>query len=213
MSIKQRSSVRIISGSKRGSNVFFLPAPGLRPTGDRVRETLFAWLQESVVGSRCLDMFAGSGALGFEAASRGAALVVMVESEPAVVAMLQQNAERLKFENTQVVRADATQARSYQHLGGSPVRKDNPEGGHEDCRKYVSSDGYDVVFVDPPFADKAHQAALELLVNEALLNPGAFVYVECDRRAADIVVPAGWELKRDKVAGDVRAQLYRAPFS
>jgi len=174
MSIKQRASVRIISGSKRGSKVHFLPAPGLRPTGDRVRETLFSWLQESVVGSRCLDMFAGSGALGFEAASRGAAIVVMIESQAEIVAMLQQNAERLKFENTQVVKADATQARSYQ------------------CLNHGDTVGFDIVFVDPPFADNAHQAALELLVKESLLNPGAFVYVECDRRATAAEAPVGW---------------------
>jgi len=106
--------VRIISGSKRGSKIKFPAVRGLRPSGDRIRETLFAWLQTSVAGSQCLDMFAGSGALGFEAASRGADRVVMIEKNRSAAESLKENIERLQFDNVDIVAADALARSTYE---------------------------------------------------------------------------------------------------
>ncbi len=190
MSIKQRGDVRIISGAKRGSKIRVSEAPGLRPSGDRIREMLFAWLQESIVGCHCLDMYAGSGALGFEAASRGAEQVVLLEKNRSVVDMLKENAQRVKFENVGIVAGDATHAATYQ----GPA---------------LSQSKFDVVFVDPPFADDLHQASIDLIEHLQLLSPSAHVYVEIDKRHNPLSFPDHWQLHRDKVAGQVRAQLYR----
>ena len=187
MSINQRSSVRIISGSKRGSKIQFLAARGLRPSGDRIRETLFAWLQTSIAGSHCLDMFAGSGALGFEAASRGAARVVMVEKNTAAVESLRENVQRLQFKNIDIFAADAFTDKLKL-------------AGHQ----------FDVLFVDPPFAENLHQPAIDLIQQRQLLKPDAMVYVETDKRAGALQVPEHWQLFREKAAGEVRIQLYRA---
>jgi len=190
MSINQRSSVRIISGSKRGSKIFFKQAPGLRPSSDRIRETLFAWLQSSIAGSCCLDMFAGSGALGFEAASRGAAKVVMLENNRSVVESLNENIKRLRFDNVDVIAADATQAAVYD----SPV---------------LENHRFDLVFIDPPFTQMLYHLAFERLQQHQLLSQSALVYVETNKRAGKVVLPQSWELEREKVAGEVRVQLYR----
>lgn len=190
MSANKYSSVRIISGSKRGSKIHFESEPGLRPSGDRVRELLFSWLQTSVVGCTCLDMFAGSGALGFEASSRGAAMVCMLEMNRSVVTTLNENIDRLRFDNITVLAADALQAATYQLLPNNDSQ-------------------FDLIFIDPPFADGLHQSAIELVQHQQLLRPGGFVYVETARRAGELIVPAAWELHREKIAGDVQVRLYR----
>ncbi len=190
MSIKQRGDVRIISGSKRGSKIRVTEAPGLRPTGDRIREMLFAWLQDSIVGCRCLDMYAGSGALGFEAASRGAEQVVLLEKNRAAVGMLRENAQRVNFENVEIVAGDATLPAAYR----SPA---------------LSDAGFDLVFIDPPFAENLHQASIDVVEHHQLLSASAHVYVEIDKSHETLDLPGHWQLHRDKVAGQVRAQLYR----
>lgn len=122
-----RSQVRIIGGSLRGRKLSFADLPGLRPTGDRVRETLFNWLQPLIEGARCLDLFAGSGALGIEAVSRGAAEVVLVDNAPAVIRQLEKNRSAFNLDRLTVVRADALQ---FLDRAPSP---------------------FDLVFLDPPF--------------------------------------------------------------
>jgi len=172
------SRVRIVGGLWR-SRLIEVPArPGLRPTPDRVRETLFNWLGQRLEGCACLDLYAGSGALGFEAASRGAARVVMVESDRAVLAALRRSRERLLAEQVEVVAGDAPD-----YLARAGER-------------------FDVVFLDPPFRQNALPALLAKLPPR--LQPGARVYLE----AADAVEPAGpWrELKRAR-AGQVSYQL------
>lgn len=191
MSIKQRSDVRIISGSKRGSKIYFGAQPGLRPSGDRVREMLFSWLQSDIAGCRCLDMFAGSGALGFEAASRGAIEVVLLENNRETVDVLKENCQRLKFGNVTVVAGDAGEEKTYENA-------------------LFANNGFDLVFIDPPFADNLHQQSIDLVQNSALLNMGATIYIESDKQLLELVVPDNWQLFRDKVAGRVRARLYRA---
>ena len=151
--------------------------PGLRPTPDRVRETLFNWLGQRLEGLACLDLFAGSGALGFEAASRGAARVVMVEQDSSALAVLNETRARLGARQVELVRGDA-----FEYLEGAGER-------------------FDVVFLDPPFRQNAAAAALERLAER--LAPGARVYVESERP----LEPAQWrELKRAR-AGQVSYQL------
>lgn len=152
---------------------------------------LFAWLQTSIAGSTCLDMFAGSGALGFEAASRGASDVVMLERERTVVSALQQNKDRLLFDNVTIVNADALASSTY---------KTAPLSGLQ----------FDVIFVDPPFAQNMHLQALETIIESRLLQAQGIVYLETGSRAGDVRIPDNWLLQREKTAGDVRVQMYRA---
>jgi len=175
---KPAGRVRIVGGRWR-SRLIDVPArPDLRPTPDRVRETLFNWLGQRLDGCACLDLYAGSGALGFEAASRGAARVVMVEADRAVLAALRRSRERLAAEQVEIVVGDAL--------------------------KYLARAGerFDVVFLDPPFRQNALPALLAKLPPR--LQPGARVYLE----AADAVQAAApWrELKRGRV-GQVSYQL------
>jgi 16S rRNA (guanine966-N2)-methyltransferase len=179
MTASGRNRVRIIAGKWRSRLVSFPPAAQLRPTPDRVRETLFNWLGQRLDGLACLDLFAGSGALGFEALSRGAASVVMVESDRDIAKGLRESARVLAAEGVQVIQSDAL--------------------------KYLERDAgkYDVVFLDPPFASDLALRAMALLPR--VLNPGARVYVES---AAPLDLPASWRLVREDRAGAVRYALY-----
>ena len=176
-------SVRIIAGSLRGSKLPVPDRPGLRPTSDRVRETLFNWLQPALPGARVLDLFAGTGALGFEAASRGAAGVLMVERDPDLAQSLREQAARLKADRVQVVSEDAVS-----WLGRSPDR------------------AFDLVFLDPPFAAGLWQPAAAALA--PWLAPGALIYVESPRNAA-LLLPDAWQLHREGETRDVRFALHR----
>lgn len=159
-------------------------APGLRPTADRVRETLFNWLAPVIEGARCLDAFAGSGALGFEAASRGAAEVVLIERAEPVARQLEANARVLGPDRIRVIRADALQ---WLRRGtGRP---------------------FDIVFLDPPFAEDLLGPACEALSRDGWLAPGARVYLEAPGRPGFPPLPPGWDLIRDKTAGQVRYGL------
>lgn len=157
--------------------------PGLRPTADRVRETLFNWLQLVIADSRCLDLFAGSGALGFEAASRGAAEILMIEHAESVTRVLAANARILGADQVRVCRADA-----LRWLTGS--------GGP-----------FDLVFLDPPFHEDLLAPTCTLLDRKGWLAPGALVYLEAPTNRALPGLPAGWTLIRDKRAGQVRFAL------
>jgi 16S rRNA (guanine966-N2)-methyltransferase len=177
--------VRIIAGSLRGSRLDVADLPGLRPTSDRVRETLFNWLAPLLPGAHCLDLFAGSGALGFEAASRGAASVHLVEHAPRAVAMLRANAERLRTTNVFVEQGEAL---SWLARPAEPR--------------------FDLVFVDPPFAAGLHDAVLAAL--GPWLAPEASVYVERGRETT-LAVPPAWRLHREGATRDVGYALYRLP--
>ncbi len=176
--------VRIIGGEWRSRYLTFTDQKDLRPTPDRVRETLFNWLGQDLTGQRCLDLYAGSGALGFEAASRGAKHVVLVERERVVCAALEANCATLKAAQIEVVRADALEF----------LRAD--------------SRVYDVVFLDPPFADNPWDALFERLVPR--LSPSAMVY----RESGDALpAPSGWETHRQGRAGQVNYQLLKRTSS
>lgn len=175
--------VRIIGGSLRNSRLEVPDFPGLRPTSDRVRETLFNWLQPVVGGARCLDVFAGTGALGIEALSRGASAVTFVERELRLVAALKANLMRLKVA-AQVVGDDAQR---WLQAGGTP---------------------FDVVFLDPPFALEAWAGVAALLEQGGWLAPAAWIYVESPRGAAP-ELPASWQGHRQAQAGEVNYAVYR----
>jgi 16S rRNA (guanine966-N2)-methyltransferase len=174
----RRCEVRIIGGVWRSRRLRFEDRPELRPTPDRVRETLFNWLGQDLTGRDCLDLYAGSGALGFEAASRGARRVVMVERDAQSLRTLRVNAAMLGAGAVEVVRADAIEF-LRQHQGR-----------------------YDFVFLDPPFADDSWPQLFVLLPR--CLKPGALVY--CERAAALGAVP-GWTVIKSGRAGQVSHQL------
>jgi 16S rRNA (guanine966-N2)-methyltransferase len=173
-----KGKLRIIAGRHRGRRIAVPDAPGLRPTPDRVRETLFNWLGQWLDGRSCLDLFAGSGALGFEAASRGAKRVVMVESSSAVLPVLQRSRAIFAEHDIELVRADA-----LDYLKGAGEK-------------------FDVVFLDPPFGQNALPAALERLPR--VLAPGARVYVECSRPLEALT---GFKLLKHDRAGQVHYHL------
>jgi 16S rRNA (guanine966-N2)-methyltransferase len=174
--------VRIIAGRFRGSKLDVPDAPGLRPTSDRVRETLFNWLQPRLPGARCLDLFAGSGALGFEAASRGAARVLMLERDARLAQSLRDTAARL--------RAEAVDVRATDALAWLRAPADA---------------AFDIAFVDPPFDAGLHATALAALA--PWLAPGALVYVEAPA-GAEAGVPAGWTPHRAGRTREVEYALY-----
>ena len=176
------SQLRIIGGQWRGRKLSFPELPGLRPTPDRVRETLFNWLAPIVPGSHCLDLFAGSGALGLEALSRGAASATFVDSAPAVVRQIRDNLSLLNGNGV------ALQASALQWL---------QQGGNE---------RFDLVFLDPPFRqgliDEVISPLLPLLADEA------WIYLETGRDEVLPALPEDWSLHRDKQAGQVSYRLY-----
>ena len=170
--------VRIVGGKWRSRVLRFPDLPGLRPTPDRVRETLFNWLGQDLAGRTCLDLFAGSGVLGLEAASRGAREVVMVERDPQAVRALQDNVGMLQAAAVRLVRADALE------FIGSDARS------------------YDVVFLDPPYAMGGRERLLERV--RGRVAAGGMVYVEAPE---DLRAPAGWAVHRAARAGAVHYQL------
>ena len=183
---KRPGSVRIIGGEWRGRRLPVRDLPGLRPSGDRSRETLFNWLQAHVHGAVCVDLFAGSGALGLEAASRGAAEVILVEKLSVAARDLRDVLLVLKADQVTVVESDA-----LQWLQSCPAQS------------------LDIAFVDPPFGLHLETRALELIRIQACIRTGGFVYLETARDAPLIVAGPGWETAREKTVGEVRLLLLK----
>lgn len=182
---KKSNSVRIISGVWRGRRLQVADVPGLRPTGDRSRETLFNWLQPWISGADCADLFAGTGALGFEAASRGANSVLMIEKDPRAQKVLALSIEQLHAEQVNL-----------------------QPGGAMRSIEEIKADSFDVVFVDPPFDSNLGGLVLERLDKNACVRHGGFVYVESPA-STQIPAPDGWSVWRDQQIGEVRMQLFR----
>lgn len=176
--------IRIIGGQWRGRKLPVPDSPGLRPTTDRVRETLFNWLAPSMVDARVLDCFAGSGALGLEALSRYAASATLLEMDRGVSAQLQKNLLTLKASRGQVINTNTLNHLAQQ---GTP---------------------HDVVFVDPPFRKGLLEETLALLETNGWLADEALIYVESEGESGLPPVPANWTLHREKVAGQVAYRLY-----
>jgi len=185
-----QNSVRIIAGGWRGRRVHFPDLPGLRPTPDRVRETLFNWLQHSIVGARCLDLFAGSGALGLEALSRGAKSLVFVEQAQAAARSLVKELERLGgTTKAQVVEMGAARfLRSAGEAFGKP---------------------FDIAFLDPPFGKDALAEFIPLIDQGNWIKAGGLVYLENEKAAGAPAMPSHWELLKSKSAGEVGYHLAR----
>mgnify|MGYP001547395840 FL=1 len=180
-----RGQLRIIAGRWRSRKLEFPEHDTLRPTPDRVRETLFNWLQADIPGSRCLDLFAGSGALGFEAASRGAGDVVMIERDRKVCAALEANRQLLGADNIQIKNSDGLDW--LQH----------------------NKQPFDVVFLDPPYRSGMISASCSLLDSGQGLEEHAKIYVEhALDEASQIVIPENWECLREKSAGQVVYKLF-----
>ena len=181
-----KNELRIIGGTWRSRKLRFPDAPGLRPTADRVRETLFNWLGQNLEELTCLDLFAGSGALGFEAASRGARRVVMVEQAGEAVQALKSNCDLLAAKaSVQLVQMDARR-----YLQGEP-------------------ETFDVVFLDPPFHMNLLPAVCQMLEVRGWLAAGSRVYLESESDSTLEGLPENWHSLRAKKAGDVAYRLYQ----
>jgi len=178
------NQVRIIAGCWRGRKLSFAPVAGVRPTPDRVRETLFNWLSPVIRDARCLDLYAGSGALGIEAASRGAASVVLVDRDPQVVARLREQVQLLGAAQIEVVQSTV-------------------EGWLS-----APAEPFDIVFLDPPFRSDLLPACMQLLECGGWLAADAHVYIEAESNL-ELALPENWELTRSKTAGQVGYHLAR----
>ncbi len=181
----QTHEVRIIGGQFKRTKLPVADKPGLRPTPDRVRETLFNWLGQDLTGWRCLDAFAGTGVLGFEAASRGATEVKLVENDAGLVAQLQRSQELLKMAAVQVQRGD----------GVAVLRQ-------------ATAGSFDVIFIDPPFDSDLFEAAVQAA--SVAIAPSGFVYLEAPLRWTDErLQAAGLQVHRHLKAGAVHAHLLK----
>ncbi len=178
------NTLRIIGGQWRGRKLSFPKVEAIRPTPDRVRETLFNWLAPIIQGANCLDLFTGSGALGFEALSRGAASVTMCDSDPKIISTLKQHAALLKITNGAFLQTDAT-----------AFLKRNTQK-------------FDVIFLDPPFASGLLAQCFAILSESDCLNLGAMTYVEAHSKEELPPVPDNWSQHRSKKAGDVAYYLF-----
>ncbi len=179
------NQLRVIGGQWRGRRLTFPDLPGLRPTPDRVRETLFNWLAPVLPGARCLDLFAGSGALGIEALSRGAAEVVFVERHPLAARTLRDHLDRLHAHNARVEQTDAL---TWLGQPGTP---------------------FEIALLDPPFGSGLLEPACAALEARGWLAAGAWIYLEAEVEAGAVKLPAAWTSWREKTAGAVTYRLAR----
>ena len=176
--------LRIVAGKWRSRVLDIADVPGLRPTSERIRETLFNWLAPSIQGARCLDLFAGTGALGFEALSRGATQVVFVDSSRRAIKAIEKSTKIL----------DATGA--VVHYGDAA-----------DYLRSATRASFDIIFLDPPFADDRLGELCGLIDERGLLAPGGRIYLEQDRAKPETPLPDGWQVRKNKTAGNVRYML------
>ena len=182
------NSIRIIAGQWRGRRLSVLDSEGLRPSTDRVRETLFNWLMNNVPDANCLDLFAGSGALGLEALSRGAQRVEFVEASRSVASALQQNIDVLGV-STNLAPVATQDARNY--------------------LKTTPSKPFDIVFLDPPFESDLLVQVISLINQSAWLADDALIYVEQAKKSAAVAVPPSWKPHREGKTNHSRYSLYR----
>lgn len=174
-----KNQVRIIAGKWRGRKISFPSMQGLRPTSDRTRETLFNWLMGKIENATCLDLFAGSGALGLEALSRGAKRVIFVDSSNVVIQNLQTICETLKAENQVISQSDA--------------------------EKFVSTttEKFDIVFMDPPFNKGLILPTIQLIEKFDILTPNAYIYLESESSLDPTVLPKTWKIIKSKSSRQV----------
>lgn len=180
------SKIRIIAGQWRGRKLIVPNELGLRPTGDRLRETLFNWLAPYIEGARCLDAYAGTGALGLEALSRGAERVQFIESNTRTASQLQNNLLLLQTSQAKVAKDLCV-----------------------DWLKSNNSEQFDLVFVDPPFAENLWQETIDTLSAGNTLAASALIYIETPKTEV-LHPPANWSLIKQKDSGQVSARLYQS---
>ena len=185
---KKPGFVRIIGGEWRGRRLPVLDLPGLRPSGDRARETLFNWLQPYIRRARCVDLFAGTGVLGLEAVSRGAAEVTLVENTPLAVQALR----------AALVKLEVPGPKAGVHLAETDALK---------WLQTRESLTLDIVFIDPPFSSRLETQAMTLLVDRNLVSEGGLVYIETARNTPPFHPGLGWEILKDQSIGEVRMLL------
>jgi 16S rRNA (guanine966-N2)-methyltransferase len=178
--------LRIIGGQWRGRKLPIIDADGLRPTSDRIRETLFNWLSPTINDSACLDLFTGSGALSFECLSRGASNVTMIEKNALAARQLRQNSEQLQANGADIIQQDAL------------LWLQNPN---------LVERSIDIAFIDPPFAYKLWASTIDQLQQSKLLALNALIYIESPK-GSTLKVPVGWQLCKEKTAGHVAYMLY-----
>ncbi len=186
----QAGRLRIVAGNWRSRLLDIADVDGLRPTGERIRETLFNWLAPTIEGAHCLDLFAGTGALGLEALSRGASDVVFVEQSAVAARQLRANIAVLDARGASVLHEDA-----MDFLASEPGRR------------------FDIVFVDPPFALDAVEETCRLMAETGRLADDALVYIEEDRSRDEPDLPAGWQVLKNKTTGNVRYMLVQVTRS
>ena len=176
--------LRIVAGNWRSRLLDIADVEGLRPTSERIRETLFNWLASGIHGKRCLDLFAGTGALGLEALSRGAGEVVFVEKAPRAARTLARNIETLDAKGATVLQQDA-----------------------EDFLDTGETAPFEIIFLDPPFAEDMLSDLCRLIEERGLLVDDGLVYLEQDRAREMAVLPDNWRVLKNKTAGNVRYML------
>lgn len=181
---RQSGFVRIISGQWRGRKLPVHDVEGLRPTTDRVKETLFNWLAQDIYQAKCLDLFAGSGSLSFEALSRGAESLTMIELDPKAAAQLKQNLTAIGATNATLHNTNSV---NFLNQVGTP---------------------HDLVFIDPPFRKDLIQQVITALEANHWLSPNALIYIEAEKELGSIDVPPSWHLYREKTAGQVCYRLF-----
>ncbi len=181
---RPRGTLRIIAGEWRSRILDFDATSGIRPTTDRVRETLFNWLQHATPGATCLDLFAGSGALGIEALSRGAHQLTFVEQSHRLANALRTRISLLDAQDRgQVLQSDAQ------------------------CYLKTCNKQFDIVFLDPPFATNMLDNVCAALEQHQLLASDAYIYIETAHSSKSLILPSNWIVKRAKIAGQVSYQL------
>lgn len=181
-----QNKLRIIGGQWRSRQINFYDSPGLRPTPARVRETLFNWLQYDIPGSRCLDLYAGSGALGFEAASRGALSVIQIENNPESCRALKENSIKLGATQILIVQSDV-----FRFLAEN------------------NAEPFDIVFLDPPFPLNLASQTCQWLEDKGWLSQQAKIYVEVESKQKFLdELPENWQLLKSKTAGEVGYHLF-----
>lgn len=188
--VKLNNKVRIIAGKWRSRKLHFANIPDLRPTSDRMRETLFNWLAPYIDKAHCLDLFAGSGALGFEALSRGASKVVMIDAERKVIQELKTNQKLLNAENLEIINMEAEKYLSQHH-----------------------KDAFDIIFLDPPFKKQLISNICQLIDKNKLLKPKGYIYIETNAALSTGDLPTNWQITKQKQAGKVLYYLAKSNCS
>ncbi len=185
---KKTGQFRIIGGKWKGRKLRFIEVEGLRPSLDRIRETLFNWLQNEIHGARCLDLFAGSGAIGIEALSRGAAKTSFVELNRKAFHQLEENLGLVNADNAHVV--------------------------HGDAFEFIASNQqpFDIIFLDPPFHKGITQKVIENLAEAEWLKPEALIYIEVEQ-GLELNIPENWSELKDKKAGQLQYKLFEIEVS